>query len=82
VQVFESDRDRFLPGGPSFLTQDEENSGIIEITSLVKDARWYESGRRYYLGVLQAHYAATADLVEGGPVLHHGVAQVASPGST
>jgi hypothetical protein len=66
VQVFESDRNRFLPGGSSFLTQDEENSGVIEVTRLVRSARWYETGRRYYLGVLQAHYTIPGELVEGG----------------
>jgi hypothetical protein len=65
-QLFESDRSRFLPGGTRFLTQDEESSGIIEVTSLVRKARWFEKGRRYYLGVMQAHYAIPGELVEGG----------------
>jgi Alkaline phosphatase PhoX len=66
VQIFESDRARFLPGAAGFLTQDEENSGVIEVTDIVKNANWYEAGRRYYLGNMQAHYAIPGELVEGG----------------
>lgn len=64
LQIFESDRDRFE--GPTALTVDEESSGVIEITDLVKSARWYEAGRRYYLGDMQAHYTLPGELVEGG----------------
>jgi hypothetical protein len=31
---------------PAFLTQDEENSGIIEITDLVRKAPWFEASKR------------------------------------
>ena len=68
VQIFESDRARFVPGVPGFLTQDEESSGVIEVTDIVKNANWYEAGRRYYLGNMQAHYAIPGELVEGGQV--------------
>ncbi len=68
TQIFESDRDRFTPGVPGFLTQDEENSGVIEITDIVKSANWYEAGRRYYLGNMQAHYNIPGELVQGGQV--------------
>jgi hypothetical protein len=70
VQIFESDRDRFLPGAPNFLTVDEENSGVIEVTELVASAQWYEPGRRYYLTNTQAHYNIVDDpeLVQGGQV--------------
>jgi hypothetical protein len=68
VQIFESDRERFVSGTPGFLTQDEENSGVIEVTDIVKNANWYEAGRRYYLGNMQAHYAIPGELVEGGQV--------------
>jgi len=68
AQVFESDRDRFLPDAAGFLTQDEENSGVIEVTDIVRNANWYEAGRRYYLGNMQAHYPIPGELVEGGQV--------------
>jgi len=68
VQIFESDRARFLPGSPGFLTQDEENSGVIDVTDIVANARWHEAGRRYYLGNMQAHYAMPGELVQGGQV--------------
>lgn len=68
VQIFESDRERFLPGAPSFLTRDEESSGVIEVTDIVRNANWYEAGRRYYLGNMQAHYSLPGELVQGGQV--------------
>jgi len=66
VQILESDRSRFLNGAPNFLTQDEENSGVIEVTDIVSNANWFQKGRRYYLGVTQAHYGLPVPLVEGG----------------
>ncbi len=70
VQIFENDRDRFLPGAPNFLTRDEENSGVIEVTDIVVSANWHEPGRRYYLTNTQAHYSIVDDseLVQGGQV--------------
>jgi secreted PhoX family phosphatase len=68
VQIFESDRSRFAPGAPDFLTVDEENSGVIEVTDIVRAARWYEAGRRYYLGNMQAHYGIPGELVQGGQI--------------
>lgn len=68
VQIFESDRERFLPGAPGFLTQDEENSGVIEVTDIVRHANWFEPGRRYYLGNTQAHYPIPGELVQGGQI--------------
>lgn len=62
TQILESDRNRFLTGAPNFLTQDEENSGVIEITSILGR----NDGKRYYLGDTQAHYGITGELVEGG----------------
>jgi hypothetical protein len=68
VQIFENDRKRFLPGAPNFLTRDEENSGVIEVTDIVANANWYEAGRRYYLTNTQAHYGLPGELVQGGQV--------------
>jgi hypothetical protein len=65
-QILESDRARFEPGGSMFLTQDEENSGIIEITDLVTHANWFRHGRRYYLADTQVHRPLPSPLVEDG----------------
>jgi hypothetical protein len=62
TQILESDRARFLTGASKFLTQDEENSGIIEITSILGR----NDGKRYFLGDNQAHYGLSGELVEGG----------------
>jgi len=52
---------------PKFLTQDEENSGIVEITDLVRKAPWFEANKRYFLGSLQVHAKSNdPELVEGG----------------
>jgi hypothetical protein len=66
TQIFESDRERFAVGAVGFLTQDEENSGVVEVTDIVRSANWYREDRRYYLGVMQAHYPIAGELVEGG----------------
>jgi hypothetical protein len=66
AQIVESDRTRFISGAPLFLTTDEESSGIIEVTDLVKPALWYQPGRRYFLADMQAHYSLPGDLVQGG----------------
>jgi hypothetical protein len=58
MQILESDRTRFLTGGTSFLTQDEENSGVIDVSNIL--------GKKAYLAVTQAHYAISGELVEGG----------------
>jgi hypothetical protein len=50
VEIFEADPARFSPGG---ITTDEEGSGVIDITDLVRSAWWFERGRRYYLGDMQ-----------------------------
>ena len=50
-----------------FKTQDEENSGITEITHLVRKASWAKPHRRYFIGVLQVHArSADPELVEDG----------------
>jgi uncharacterized protein DUF839 len=64
VEIFESDSARFAPGGS--VTIDEESSGIVEVTNIVKNARWFEHGRRYYLADMQAHNDLGAELYEGG----------------
>jgi Alkaline phosphatase PhoX len=56
-EIAHHDPDRFAPGAPNFLTQDEESSGIIPAPFL---------GEGWYLGDVQAHYAIPGELVEGG----------------
>lgn len=64
------DAARFTKGAPGFLTEDEESSGVIEVTDLLAKASGrYADGRRYYLLNVQAHYATDAELVEGGQLV-------------
>ena len=56
TRLFEASHARFVDKtSPDFITEDEEQSGIIEVTELVKSAPWFDHARRYYLGVTQAH---------------------------
>ena len=64
--ILQSDPARFAPPAPAPFNIDEESSGIIEVTELVRSARWYEHGRRYFLADLQAHYSIPGELYEGG----------------
>ena len=59
--VAQHDADRFAPGAPNFLTQDEESSGIIDVSDILGDG--------WFLLDVQAHYATTTELVEGGQLL-------------
>jgi Ca2+-binding RTX toxin-like protein len=54
----------FLPGNPGFLTQDEESSGIVDVSSILGD-----SDTRAYLLDVQAHYSLPGELVQGGQLL-------------
>lgn len=67
-KVLESDPKRFKDKSSSlYITQDEENSGIIEITHLVQNASWADKDKRYFLGVMQVHAKSEdPELVEGG----------------
>jgi secreted PhoX family phosphatase len=58
------DPDRFLSGGANFLTQDEESSGIVDVTDILGSA-----GQNAYLLDVQAHFANGSTLVEGGQLL-------------
>ncbi|MGD9843171.1 MAG: alkaline phosphatase PhoX, partial [Steroidobacteraceae bacterium] len=66
LEILQSDASRFVTGGGAFLTQDEENSGVIEVTDLVSEAHWAAKDRRYFLADMQAHYANGPELIEGG----------------
>ena len=62
TQILKSDTDRFITGAPNFLTQDEESSGIIDVTTILGR----NDGKRYFLGDMQAHYSLDGELVQGG----------------
>jgi hypothetical protein len=60
--IAQHDPDRFAPGAPNFLTQDEESSGIIDVSDIL--------GRGWVLLDVQAHYnIGDPELVEGGQLL-------------
>ncbi len=60
----------FLEGSPDFLTENEESSGIIEVSDLFRGVEGYDTARnRYFLLVVQAHYPLEGELVEGGQLL-------------
>ena len=72
VELARHDPARFAAPAPPF-NRDEESSGIIEITELLKgddgdhdrdherfgkkQAPWHKPGRRFFLGTVQAHYS-------------------------
>ncbi len=61
------DAQRFLAGGSQFLTQDEESSGVLDVTDLFKGVPGYDTKAfHYFLLDTQAHYAIPGELVEGG----------------
>ena len=66
-KLFEANAELFKSGGSAFMTSDEEHSGIIEVTDLLRKASWFDAKRRYYLGTTQAHKPhADSSLVEYG----------------
>jgi hypothetical protein len=64
TELASHDPDRFLSGGTTFLTQDEESSGIIDVTDILGSA-----GEQVFLLGVQAHYPIPGELVEGGQLL-------------
>ena len=52
---------RFKSGGPLFLTQDEESSGIVDVSEIL--------GPGMFLTVVQAHHTLPGEFVEGGQLL-------------
>lgn len=61
VKIAAHDSTRFLAGGTNYLTQDEEASGILDVQQIL--------GPGMFLVDVQAHYAITGELVEGGQLL-------------
>ncbi len=69
-EIAAHDPARFIKGAPGFLTEDEESSGVIDVTELLsKTSSRFADGRRYFLLAIQAHYATTDELVEGGQLV-------------
>lgn len=67
IKLFEANPALFKSGSRDFMTVDEEHSGIIEVTDLLRKASWFDAKRRYYLGTTQAHKPhADSSLVEYG----------------
>ena len=68
TMIAQHDPHRFDPsapvGGQPFLTQDEESSGVIDVTDILGSA-----GQNAYLLDVQAHYPNGPELVEGGQLL-------------
>jgi hypothetical protein len=54
-KLFEAAPALFNVDAEGFMTMDEEQSGIIEVTEIFHQASWFDSTRRYYLGTTQAH---------------------------
>jgi hypothetical protein len=61
IEIGSHDPARFLSGGASFLTQDEEASGVIDMQDIL--------GAGMFLVVDQAHYGIAGEVVEGGQFL-------------
>jgi hypothetical protein len=62
TKLAQHDPARFVTGGANFITQDEESSGIIDVTHILGNA-----GEHVYLIDTQAHNSiATPGVVEGG----------------
>jgi hypothetical protein len=64
TMIAQHDPSRFLTGGSNFLTQDEESSGVIDVTDILGSA-----GQTAYLLDVQAHYPNGTELAEGGQLL-------------
>ncbi|WP_454634709.1 hypothetical protein [Bradyrhizobium cenepequi] len=61
TQLAEHDPSRFTSGSANFLTQDEESSGVIDVSHILGNA-----GENVYLIDTQAHFAVGGEQVEGG----------------
>ncbi|MFH0298870.1 hypothetical protein AAFX91_16805 [Bradyrhizobium sp. 31Argb] len=61
TQLAEHDPSRFISGSANFLTQDEESSGVIDVSHILGNA-----GENVYLIDTQAHFAVGGEQVEGG----------------
>lgn len=64
TKIAQHDPARFVPGAPGFITQDEESSGVIDISKLVGGYN-----ENVYLLDVQSHKPVGGELVEGGQLL-------------
>jgi hypothetical protein len=64
TQLAVHDSSKFLAGGANFLTQDEETSGVVDISNILGNA-----GEHVFLIDTQAHFANGPELVEGGQLM-------------
>lgn len=70
TEIATHDPARFTKGAPGFLTEDEESSGVIDVTDLLAKANSrYADGRRYFLLTAQAHFKTNEEIVEGGQLV-------------
>jgi hypothetical protein len=78
TKLFEANAAFFKTGATDFMTIDEEHSGMIEVTALLRSASWFDAKRRYYLGTTQAHleYADASKVQHGQLWLISGPAMV------
>ncbi len=73
LELAQHDSSRFVAGAPNFLTQDEESSGVIDVSDIL--------GPGTYLLDVQAHFnPGNPELVEGGQLLMMRVGAVAGLG--
>jgi hypothetical protein len=71
LELFHHDQARFgdlTITATSPFNQDEESSGILDVTDLFRNASWYTGGQ-ILLADVQAHYPVAGELVEGGQLL-------------
>jgi hemolysin type calcium-binding protein len=64
IQLAQHDPSRFAPGGDFFLTQDEETSGVVDVTDILGSGT-----QNAYLIDVQAHYNLGGELVQGGQLM-------------
>ncbi len=77
--IAQHDPSLFIKAAPGFLTENEESSGIVDVSGLFKDVEGYDTARNHYLLlVVQAHYPLGDELVEGGQLLLMKIAREAN----
>jgi hypothetical protein len=81
TNLAQHDPTRFLIGGADFMTQDEESSGVIEVTGMFEGVEGYSTeSNRYFLLDVQSHNAnADLELVQDGQLLLMAVPRAGVP---